>query len=108
MDAGRLNKRVTIQNRVVAQNGIGEAVTTWAKLASVWASIEPIQGKEFWAQQQVQSEVTVRVRIRYRPGILPSMRLLYGQRVLVIESIINPHEKNEHLQLMCSEGVSDG
>lgn len=108
MEAGRLNKKVTIQNRVVTRNALNEAVTTWTDLASVWAAIEPLQGREFWAQQQVQSEVTIRVRIRYRTGLLPSMRLRYGQRIFVIESIINPKEKNQELQLMCSEGVSNG
>lgn len=107
MEAGRLDKQVTIQAFTVTQNGIGEAVKGWANVATVWASVEPLQGREFWSQQQLQSEVTTRVRIRYRADVTAKNRILYGTRVLLVESVINPKERKEELQLMCSEGVSN-
>ncbi len=111
IDPGRRNKQVTIQQKVTgspAQNSYGEPQTSWEAVATdIWAAVEPIQGREFWAQQQVQSEVTVRVRIRYRSDIDAGMRVIYGSRILVIESVIDPKEAHEELQLMCSEGVRD-
>lgn len=109
--SGKLNKRVTIEQLVAAspaRNAYGEPETTWTTFATIWASIEPIQGREFWAQQQVQSEVTVRVRTRYLAGVTSEMRVVYGTRILSIESVIDPEEKHQELQLMCSEGVKDG
>jgi SPP1 family predicted phage head-tail adaptor len=108
MEAGRLDKRVTIQSQASTRNSIGEPVQTWSDVATIWASVEPVQGREFWAQQQVQSEVTTRVRIRYREGVTASMRVLYGSRVYDIRSVIDPKERHEEMQLMCSEGVSLG
>jgi SPP1 family predicted phage head-tail adaptor len=108
MEAGRLDKQVTIQAFTTTPNSIGEAVKGWANVATVWAAVEPLQGREFWSQQQVQSEVTTRVRIRFRTDVTAKNRVLFGGRVLVVESVINPKERKEELQLMCSEGVSNG
>lgn len=108
MDAGRLDKRITIQSVAVTRNAIGEPIQSWADVATVWAAVEPVQGREFWEQQQVQSEVTTRIRIRYRAGITAAMRVVYGSRLLNIRSVIDPKERHDELQLMCSEGVNNG
>lgn len=108
MDAGRLDKRVTIQSMTATRNAIGEPVEAWADVATVWAAVEPVQGREFWEQQQVQSEVTTRIRIRYRAGVTAAMRVTYGGRFYNIKSVIDPRERHDEMQLMCSSGVNDG
>jgi len=108
---GILNKRITIQRLVAgspAVNSFGEPQNTWTDLAEVWGSVEPVQGREFWAQQQVQAEITIRVRIRYLSTVTAGMRVLYGSRILDIGSVIDPKEKHVEMQLMCSEGVTNG
>lgn len=110
MMSGKLNKWITIQYPATgspAANEYGEPSISWEKFTDAWAAIEPLQGREFWAQKQVQSEVTARVRIRYVPGVTADMRAVYGSRIFSIESIIDPQEKHVELQLMCSEGVKD-
>lgn len=138
ISAGKMNKRVSIENSVVgspAVNDFGEPISTWQKFAEVWAAIEPLTGREYWAQQQVQSEITVRIRIRYRKWcnvrnenrritytedgepvvvegytddyITPGMRVNYNNAYYIIKNIIDPLEKHEELQLMCSEGVRE-
>lgn len=105
-EGGLLDRRITIQTPSDTLNALGEPVKSWTSYATVWAAIEPISGREFWAMQQVHSEVTVRIRIRYLSGVLPKMRISSGgSKVYNIEAIINPGEKNGHLELMCSEGV---
>lgn len=108
--SGRLNKRVTIQSAVSgspAINDFGEKNLVWTDLAEVWAAVEPLTGREFWAQQQVQSEITVRVKVRYRSDITTGMRVVYNEAIYMIKSIIDPLEKHEELHLMTSEGVRD-
>lgn len=68
--------------------------------------MEPISGREFWAGHQVQAEVTHRIRMRYLPGVRPTMKVFFGEREFEIESIINWQERNIDLQLMCKEKVS--
>lgn len=104
--AGLLDRRITLQNSTFTQNSIGEAVLSWTNFATVWASVEPISGREFWAMQQVHAEVTVRIRIRYLAGVVPKMRVIgTGSKVFNIEAIINPADNNGHLELLCSEGI---
>jgi SPP1 family predicted phage head-tail adaptor len=103
MNAGRLRHRITIQEPVTARNGYGEAITTWTAVATVWASVEPLSGREYFAAEHVQSEVTHRVRMRWQSGITPDMRVLFNGRVLKIDAVINYGERRTDLQLMCQE-----
>ena len=76
---------------------------TWSTYATVQASIEPISGREYFAAQSTQADVTHRIRIRYLSGIVPKMRVSYNSRIFDILSVINVGERNRELQLMCRE-----
>jgi len=108
MNPGRLNKRITLQRlKTVKVNGI--ATKQWEDVATVWASIEPLRGREYFAATAVNAEVTTRVKIRYRSGVTADMRGLYGSRVFDIKSPpIDPEERHEELHLMCSEEGLNG
>jgi SPP1 family predicted phage head-tail adaptor len=108
LKSGQLDRRVKLQTKGVTQDSYGGAVVTWSDTATVWAAVEPLQGREFFGAQQIDSEITIRVRIRYRAGVVPAMRVLYGSRVLDIRSVIDPKDRHEELQLMCSEGLTAG
>lgn len=106
MRAGWLRHRVVIQERAPEQDSYGEERPAWVDAATVWASVEPLRGREYLEARQGQAEVSHRVGMRYRDGVGPAMRLrLPGGRVLVIESVINPLEQGERLELMCRELV---
>lgn len=95
MKAGMLDKRVTIQAPSEgAQNEYGEPVEPWADVATVWASVSPLNGKELTFARQRQANVTHEVRMRYRSDltITPANRLKMGNRVLHIESVRNEAE----------------
>lgn len=103
MAAGRFRHRITLQELVTGQDEAGQPVQEWQDVATVWAAVEPLRGREYWAAAQVQSEVTTRIRIRYRSGIRPDMRVLYGGRVFNVTAVIDPEERHMELQLMCRE-----
>ena len=108
MKAGSLNKRIKISSLVTgspAVDTLGQPNTSWVEVDTVWGAIEPLSGREFWAQQQVQSEITVRVRIRYRNDITPSMKAEYAGKTYMIKNVIDFQEEHRELQLMCTEGV---
>lgn len=108
MRAGDLRKRVKIQQRGTTQDSFGQQITTWTDVAEVWASIEPMSGRELMAAAAVQSETTHTVVIRYRPGIVPAMRINYGGRLFNIGAVIDENERHRMLTLICSEGLNDG
>lgn len=106
--SGKMNKRISIEEPASgspAKNGFGERNIVWEEFAEVWAEIIPLVGREYWAQQQVQSEVTVKIRIRYLAGVLTTMRVVYDERILTIKSVIDVNERHKEIVLMCSEGV---
>lgn len=106
MDAGLLRHRITMQeHKEIGRDQYNNPKSEWVDICRVWASIEPISGREYWASAQTQSEVTHRIRIRYRRGIKPTMRIIYQGRIFEIETIIDYQERHEYLQLMCKEVV---
>jgi len=105
---GRLNKRVKISQLATgspAVDAYGQPNTSWEEVDTVWAAIEPVSGREFWAQQQVQSEITAKIRIRYRNDVSAGMKAEYGGKTYMIQTVIDPLEAHRELHLMCSEGV---
>ena len=72
--AGRHDRRLTIQQRAETKSGTGEVTWTWTDVQTVWCSIEPLRGREFFAAEQLQSNVEGRIRMRYQPGITSKMR----------------------------------
>ena len=106
MDTGRLNMRVSIERNAQYQDPVyGSLIDVWIPTYSVWAAIEPLQGREYIAAMMVRAERTVRITMRYLPGIDSTMRVVYLGRVFAIQSIINPGEANRELQLMTLEQV---
>lgn len=105
MDFASFDKRVTLQAMSTTFDERHQARRTPLDLAEVWASVEPLSGREYFLARQVNAEATVRVRIRYRAGITPRMRVKYGSRSLEIVSVIDPGERHEELHLMCKELV---
>lgn len=78
MKAASLDRRVTIQSRTAAQSSTtGEVTYTWTDVATVWAEVIDLRGREFFAARQVQSDITTRFRIRYRSDVTVLNRLSY-------------------------------
>lgn len=103
MRAGRLRKRVSIQQPVQAVNAYGERIVTWSTVATVWAAVEPLRGREMFDAEQVQAEISHRVILRYRSGLDSTYRLLLASRVLQIQTVIDVDERHRELHLMCRE-----
>ena len=98
MDPGKLNKRITFQLQ-----DLDSEDEDWKDIATTWANINPISGKEYYSAETINSDLTNKIRLRYRRGITPDMRILYNGRIFYIVSVINEYEKNTMLQLMCRE-----
>ena len=105
MESGKLNKSVQIQVLAETRGSSGEITRAWTTVATRQMSVAPILGREYMNAQQVQSDVTHRVRMRYYDGLTSEHRLLFDGRVLHILSILNPFERNEQLEVMCKEQV---
>ena len=108
MKIGALRHRVSIQQLAAGspdRTTSGAVDAAWSTLRTCRAAIEPLRGREFFAADQVQSEVKVRIRIRYFDYPTAAMRVLHGSTAYPIEAVINPNTRNMELHLMCSLGV---
>lgn len=108
MTAGQLRHKVTVQQFAIGSpqaDQYGTPQGEWSSYAHVWAEITPLTGREYWDAQQVNPEISLRVRIRYLQGITPKMRILFGTRVIEIEAIVNEDQRGRYMRLLCSEVV---
>lgn len=99
----RLNKRMTLQRLDKVPDEYGQPIDTWVDVATVWAAVEPLRGREYIATMSEHAEVTTRIRIRYRDDIDRTMRVKYGETEFEILHIIHPEFNRRELQLMCKE-----
>lgn len=105
--AGELRHKVTLQQEISKDDNHGGQVLAWADVATVWAKIEPISGTEAIVARQVQDSLTHKIWLRWRPGVVAKMRLLFGKRVFnIIEPPRNWDERNRMLELRCEEGIA--
>lgn len=105
MRAGRLRHRVTVEQLLVTDDGYGGQSQAWSTFATVWASVEPLQGREYFQAQQAQATVTHKVTMRHLDGVTHDMRVKHGSRALNIVSVIDTEERGRELVLMCEEAV---
>lgn len=106
MNPGELRHRITFQEKSKQQNEYGEEIDSWVNVKTVWASVNPMSAKEFFAAEKTSSEVTHKIFMRYIPDlkITSDMRIKFKDRTFeLVGPPINYKEKNAELQLLCKE-----
>lgn len=104
MRLGEMRHRISLQSKTISKaEGIPQE--SWATVATVWAAINNISGKEYFKAASIQSEMTTLIIIRYRPGITSAMRVLYNSRVFIILSAIDKDERHREIELLCKEVI---
>jgi SPP1 family predicted phage head-tail adaptor len=90
MEAGRLDRRVTLRRATAAPDAFNEPVQTWADLATVWAEARPISDRERIAAAETAATVTHRFTIRWADGLAdlsPRDRLIFEAREFDISAV---------------------
>lgn len=106
MRAGRLSERVTLQSLTAGQDEYGAPSTVWTDTATVSASVDDLTGREYVAAGGTQNAVTTKITIRYRAGVVPTMRVLADGVVYTVEAVLGQDKKM--LVLMCVRGSDNG
>jgi len=110
MRAGDLRHTVEIQKPVRTQDqNTGEVTTTWSRVAVVAAHVEPFSVRDFMQSQADQSELSARIKVRYRTGITADMRILFRGQVYNIAGV-QPDNRSglDYLTIPVTQGVNDG
>ena len=106
LNAGRLNRRVTITSRSSTQDAAGPQVETWADVTTVWGDIKAPAGAaaaERLGADRETSTAAYSIRIRYRTDITDAMRVEYGTIVYKIQAVLPDQSGHKHLDLVCEE-----
>ena len=103
MRIGDLRHRIVLRKKVVTEDELKQQSETWTDVVTIWACVEPLSGKEYFAAKQTNAEVSVKFTLRYLSGVKSDMRVAFKDRSFEIQTVINPKERNRSLVLMCTE-----
>lgn len=107
MALGQYRHSITVEQAVETRDGTGDPVKAWSTYCIRRASVEPLNGREFFAAKQMQAKATVRIRVHYDAEtalITPKMRVSWDSKVFdIVSPPINPGRANKELLLMCEQ-----
>jgi SPP1 family predicted phage head-tail adaptor len=106
MRPGKLRHRVTLQKIESVRQPGGTYEEQLVDVATVWANIIPKRGTERYQAQQIESELSHTIVLRYRSDVTPQMKVKYGERLFDIESVINVGERNRKMEIEAIEVVA--
>jgi SPP1 family predicted phage head-tail adaptor len=88
MRAGPLDRSAVLKHQVLTKNTTtGEDEVSYSIYATVWAGKRDLRGREFFAAQQVNSDITTIWQIRYRTDVVPSDQIVVDDVSYNISSI---------------------
>lgn len=87
MQAGKLDRRVTIQTAVKTTDAAGQINKAYAGGISVWAGIKYDSGSYDIADQQDTTVSRAEITIRYLSTLTIDSRILFENRIWTIENI---------------------
>ena len=108
MRGSLLRKRITLQRRSTAEDGLRQQLLTWSDVATVFAQVEQLSGRELMTANAEYAENTARITIRFRTDVVEKMRIWYGAVVYDITSVSDIDGTRRELQISCKTGLSDG
>lgn len=106
--AGPLQRRLTIESKDTTQrNSDGQVIPgKWFPVATVWAEIRPMSGREQFNASQQKAIVSHIITIRHPRStftVKPDMRGTHGGRVFNFVSVLNIDEQDRRLVIQALE-----
>ncbi len=106
----RLRHRIRIESYTATRDSYGEEVKSWATVATVYAGIMPLSGREYVEAQATQDETTVRFLVRWqsafeRSGLDADMRIVDPNTNYIydIKSINHKYHARREIELVTTQ-----
>jgi SPP1 family predicted phage head-tail adaptor len=103
MQSGKLRFRAQIQQKAQTTSSSGQNTIAWSELDTVWCSVRTLTGREYFAHDKANAEVTHIVVIRWLDTVTTEMRIVWDSRTLNIESIAEDKTHERMMVLRCKE-----
>lgn len=110
-EAGKLNRIITIESLSQTKDAEGGMVDNWTPFAAnIFAGVNNLSGNEKRLTDHggKTAEARTEFTIRWRAGVLETMRIVYNTRIYNIKHINNYREENRFLIITTDTGVNDG
>ena len=101
MRAGPLRHQCSVQKQTRIPDGLGGYEEGWTEIRRIWAEITIPSGRTSVVAQQVESMITVEIRVRPSPDLLSGVRLVNSGFTYLIEAAL-PDNERSMLRLLCS------
>lgn len=72
----------------------GFVTKQWEPVLSVWADITAVSSREYFSADTETAETTVKIFIRYNPKIDNTMRVVCGDSIYEIKSVLHNRRDN--------------
>ncbi|MFA5715840.1 MAG: phage head closure protein [Candidatus Paceibacterota bacterium] len=107
MNPGDLRSRIIIEEATYTDNGFGGKITTWTTLATVWAKVEHLSGRELQIAQLISPNILYEITIRYRSDMSTQYRIYYSGQYFNIRDIKDLDNMHKWLYLKCEVRESE-
>ena len=101
MQAGRLNRKCTLQQPGTATDELGQPIPGWTDVATVWGDVRLRSGLESIKAGASVSTVQASIRIRYRAGVNAGMRVVHNLTAYEILAVQPDVGGREYVDLVC-------
>ncbi len=111
MQAGKLNRRIQIQQQTISQDAFGQEFQAWTTVYTCWAAIDVQRSQLIYNPAEFMSKAVVRVTMRWTSSIVieANMRAIYTEpttgvtHTYNIEAPTNTDQNNRELVILCYE-----
>lgn len=101
MNAGKLRHRVTLEEYSPAPEADGGEVPVYYPVATVWAEVLELRGRQYLEAREAHSDITTRIRIRHRTDVRPEWRVRFGATLYRVEHVVDLAGRRRELELLC-------
>ena len=100
---GKLNKRITFMDYAFVEDEIGQEIQKLTDVKTVWGSLYPVRGAEYYEAAKIRAKTTYKCYVRYIPNITTNMLLKHKDTMYTIESVIDVDMEQKMLEIYCTE-----
>ena len=103
---GEFRERVSVQQEVRVADTGGGATLTWSEVATPWAAIEPMTGRENVQEEGVTGVGSYKIYMRAEINVTTAMRVVWGTKILNIRSVRSLEARDRLLEILAEESVA--
>lgn len=103
IDPGRMRTEVSLEAATAVPDEAGGYDESWTEVAVLFAQVEPVGASARFAAAQMLEDVSHRITMRHRAGVVAGMRFRKGTRLFMIVTVHDPDETGRYLVCLVRE-----